>query len=160
MAVCCFTKFFKCRVLDYFASSETVKEVLHCHSKRHKCLFWWSSPSNLFGCKQIGRQVDSTLFGCAAVGGRGIQHKKEYLLEDHFWRHLWKVRKNNHLSMVFLSNNHTKKKLFSAFLIFKRRERMWMVAIVPHVRFPKGNFRVTAVRGGIVLPFFPCVVFE
>ena len=31
---------------------------------------------------------------------------------------------------------------------------MSMVAIVPHVRFPKGNFRVTAVRGGIVLPPF------
>ena len=96
MAVCCFTKFFKCRVLDYFALSETVKEVLHWpkylelsfQTAQMSVLMVFGGhhlpiclrPGGRGGRKQIGRQEEGfSLFGCAAGGARGIQYMESYL---------------------------------------------------------------------------------
>jgi len=109
MAVCCFTKFFKCRVLHYFASSETVKEVLH-----------WP----------------------------------KYLEEINGFFFMESIRRIFQQPYVV-----TKKKHFSAFLIFKRRERnigrdfsAWTI--------PQRQFSCDCRARGDRFPFFPCVVFE
>jgi len=103
------------------------------------------------GRKQIGRQVEGfSLFGCAAVGGRGIQHKKEYLLARTTFEDICEKLGKTTICQWFFCSTTIRKKSFFVLFSYLKEEGEILVAIVPHVRFPKGNFRVTAVRGEIV----------
>jgi len=84
------------------------------------------------GRKQIGRQVDSTLFGCslfgcAAVGGRGIQHKKEYLLARTTFEDICeKLGKTTICQWFFCPTTIRKKSFFLLFSYLKEeRECEW-----------------------------------
>jgi len=124
--------------------------------------FWWSSPSNLFAARgRGGPQTNWKASGRFLFiwlrrrrWPRDTAQKGVFVGTDHFWRHLWKVRKNNHLSMVFLSNNHTKKSFFLLFSYLKEERECQWSRLFRMYDSPKAIFVWLPCEGGSCFPFF------